>query len=83
MNNYYCLNAVYCSGPSINFDLHAAVSHKQGSVGNLGPVALSFIASTNHRLRNIETHTFLWKLTLVSANIALNNSGLSHGALIR
>ena len=37
-------------------------------------VARSMI-STNHLLRSSETYTFLWYLTLVSANKALRNSG--------
>ena len=39
-----------------------------------GPVARS-IVSASHGLKSIESHTFLWQLTLASTNHASNNSG--------
>ena len=38
------------------------------------PVARSMV-SANHWLRNIEIHTFLWQLTLVSVTHVYSNSG--------
>ena len=41
----------------------------------LRPIARSLV-SANHKLRSIETDTFLWSLTLASPNQASSNSGL-------
>ena len=38
-----------------------------------GPVARNMVGA-NHLFRSIETYTFLWSLTLVSANHASRNS---------
>ena len=40
-----------------------------------GPVARSTV-NVNHWLRTIDSDPFLWKLTLVSANLASNDSGV-------
>jgi len=51
-----------------------ASSYLFGS-SNLGPVARSMV-NFKPCLRPIDIDTFLWKLTLVRANLASNNSGL-------